>query len=61
VVRRDIGRDLVQALPDHLGDEQEVIVMYDDQVTGLVQLGDPLGEQEVGLLVSLPRWIRSGK
>jgi hypothetical protein len=61
VVRRDIGRDLVQALPDHLGDEQEVIVVYDDQVTGLVQLGDPLGKQEVGLLVSLPCWVRGGE
>jgi len=61
VVRRDIGRDLVQALPDHLRNEQEVVIVYDDQVTGLVQLGDPLGEQEVGLLVSLPRWIRGGK
>lgn len=61
VVERDIRRDLVQALPDHLGDEQEVVIVHDDQVTGLVQLSDPLGEQEVGLLVSLPRWIRGGK
>lgn len=61
IMRRDVGGDLVQTFPDHLGDEQEVVIVHDDQVAGFVQLGDSFGEQEVGLLVCLPRWVGSGQ
>ena len=61
VVRRNVRGDLVQAFPDHFGDEQEMVVVNDDQIAGLVQFSDTLGEQEVGLLIRLPRWVGSGQ
>jgi len=58
---RQVRRDLVKAFPDHLRDEQEMVIVNDDEITGLVKLGDSLGEQEVGLLVSGPCWVGSGQ
>jgi hypothetical protein len=42
---RCVGRDLMKTFSDHLWYEKEMVIMNDDQITGLVDLGDSLSEQ----------------
>lgn len=61
LVRLDFGRMLAEVFPDHLGREQQVVVVYDDQVAGLVDLGNTLGEKLVGRLVVHPHRVGRGR
>lgn len=51
----------MKTFPNHLGDEKQVIVVHNDEITGLVNFGNSLGKQEVGLLVCNPCWVGGGE
>jgi hypothetical protein len=50
-------RGLAQVLTDHLGSQEQVVVVNDDEISGAVDLGDLFSEQAVGLVVVNPRWV----
>ncbi len=58
---RNARARLADQLADHLGHEQQVVVVHDDEVAGLVDLGAPLGKEQVGRLVGSPHWVWRGQ
>lgn len=60
IVDVEFRRMLAEVFSDHLGHEQEVVVVYDDQVSRLVNLGNPFSKEFVGCLVVHPHGIRGG-
>ena len=60
-VRLDFSRMLAEVFPDHLGHEQQVVVVHDDQVAGLVDLRHTFGEELVGRLVVHPHRVGRGR
>ena len=52
---------LTERFSDHFGGKEEMVVVNDDQISGLVNLGHLVGEKLVHLHVAGPRWVRSRK
>lgn len=51
----------VERFSDHLRREQQVVIVDDDEVSRLVDLGDFVGKELVHLHITDPRWVGSGK
>lgn len=51
---------LPQSLANHLGCEQEMVIMTNDEITRLIDLGNTLSKHLVGLVIGEPRRVRRG-
>lgn len=47
----------LKSISDHLGGEEQVVVVYNDQISWSVDFGDLVGEERVGFVVVEPERV----
>jgi hypothetical protein len=59
-VQEEADRCFGLSFANHLGDQEEMVVVHPDEVTGTVDLCDASGEDLVDVLVGFPRLVGGG-